>query len=365
MSATSCLLRRWLLILLLLLAVAPGAQADTSPIDADERVIFFPTAAVLSADGQTWRIPIRGWVFEPEHDDPFRVGALGQIADLLDLAPGTLEAQRFQRIARWFLVDNERGHHIPIRFDGRTVTLAASGANGHFQDMTELDRERAERMADEGWLRFHAVSNEREPRRFEGKSRLVDPSGVSVISDIDDTIRISSIADRREMLRRVFVEPFEPVPGMAGVYQEWADRGAVFHYVSGSPWQLYPPLEAMMDAAGFPAGSFHLRFFRFRDENVFSLLESPRRMKLETIGVLLDRFPDRRFILIGDDTEHDPQVYAALARDHPDQVIAIYIRHVGDGPIPMADFEEIFHGIPEGRWAIFREADELAWPAAE
>src|SRR4051812_19921777 len=42
--------------------------------------------------------------------------------------------------------------------------------------------------------------------------------GWSVVSDIDDTIRVSEVADRAALLRGTFVEPFEAVARMAGVY---------------------------------------------------------------------------------------------------------------------------------------------------
>ena len=94
-----------------------------------------------------------------------------------------------------------------------------------------------------------------DTRRFTGRVQLVEPQGRSVISDIDDTIKITGVGDPQAMLANTFLRPLRPVPGMATLYRQWADRGAVFHYVSASPWQLYAPLADFLAAEQFPAGT--------------------------------------------------------------------------------------------------------------
>ncbi|MCB1307410.1 MAG: App1 family protein, partial [Leptospiraceae bacterium] len=128
---------------------------------------------------------------------------------------------------------------------------------------------------------------------------------------------------------RTFLREFEAVPGMAAVYREWQRRGYAFHYVSGSPWQLYPPLLEFMQAAGFPVGSFHLRMFRLKGHSVLDFIRSDGlEYKSPAITDLLQTYPDRRFILVGDSGEQDPEVYARIAHQFPDQVKAIFIRDV-------------------------------------
>jgi hypothetical protein len=62
-----------------------------------------------------------------------------------------------------------------------------------------------------------------------------------------------------------------------------ANEGAQFHYVSASPWQLYPALAEFRRTNGFPAGTFHLKTFRWKDESFFDLVQSLLEYKL---GVL-------------------------------------------------------------------------------
>jgi phosphatidate phosphatase APP1 len=76
---------------------------------------------------------------------------------------------------------------------------------------------------------------------------------------------------------------------MADLYQRWAEQSnVVFHYVSGSPWQLYPSLSDFVLRAGFPPGIFHLRQFRLKDESAVEFLENRTlEFKLDVIQNLV------------------------------------------------------------------------------
>ena len=144
-------------------------------------------------------------------------------------------------------------------------------------------------------------------RRFEGRVHWLAPQGLSVVSDIDDTIKHTLVRQRREMLRNTFARPFVAVPGMAAWYSRLAADapGAAFHYVSGGPLQLLPPLDAFLADGGFPAGSIHLRSFKLRLDTLFSGNATVRH-KQAAITQLLTDHPERRFILVGDSGEQDP-----------------------------------------------------------
>ena len=151
-------------------------------------------------------------------------------------------------------------------------------------------------------------------RRFAGAVQLIGPRGFSVISDIDDTIKITEVGDRRALLANTFLREFREVPGMAALYRRWAKEGVFFHYVSASPWQLYAPLAAFLEAACYPSGSVHLKGFRWADTSLLDLFSSAEKTKRQAIEPILALFPHRRFILVGDSGERDPEIYAALAR---------------------------------------------------
>lgn len=86
--------------------------------------------------------------------------------------------------------------------------------------------------------------------------------GLRVISDIDDTIKHSEVlGGTKKLFRNVFVRELKEVqvPGMRDWYQLMKKEGASFHYVSNSPWELWPVLRRFLSLAGYPTGSVTLK----------------------------------------------------------------------------------------------------------
>jgi Uncharacterized conserved protein (DUF2183) len=76
-----------------------------------------------------------------------------------------------------------------------------------------------------------------------------------------------------------------------------------------------------------PTGSVRLRSYGRR--SLFSdLLSAPSDRKRDGVLEVLSSFPHSRFILIGDSGEQDLELYASVARDHPDQILCVFIRDV-------------------------------------
>jgi len=109
-------------------------------------------------------------------------------------------------------------------------------------------------------------------------------------------------------------------------------------------WQLYPPLQDFIRSSRFPPGTFHLRNFRWKDESFFNLFKSPEGHKLAVIEPLLERFPKRRFILVGDSGEKDAEIYETLARKYPQQIVHIMIRGGSFQQPPEAVWKEFGTG---------------------
>ncbi|MDB6112293.1 MAG: hypothetical protein JWR69_4043, partial [Pedosphaera sp.] len=119
-------------------------------------------------------------------------------------------------------------------------------------------------------------------------------------------------------------------------------------------------LADFLGSNGFPAGSVHLQPFRAKDRSFFNLFASPKNYKIRTIEPWLKQFPGRRFVLVGDSGQQDPEAYATLARKYPDQVVRILIRDVtGAGP-DAARFQQAFAALPPSLWKIFDDPAELS-----
>ena len=74
-------------------------------------------------------------------------------------------------------------------------------------------------------------------------------------------------------------------------------------------------------------------------------------------------FPGRRFLLVGDSGERDPDVYAEVAGRRPEQVVGIAIRQVAGRLSPrrqQAWLDRVARRLPEGFMTVFHEPDELA-----
>src|SRR5206468_1264952 len=180
------------------------------------------------------------------------------------------EREIFRQRAEYFLVDDERGKTLRLELGQQSVALGTSEANGHFEALAVLPSgafptNPAGQPLYNGVLPGNIVERKGTRRDIGLPLVLLRDSGVSVLSDIDDTIKISDVRDRRELIQNTFCRPFQPVPGMAGTYQRWAAEGAQFHYVTASPWQLYLPLAEFVRSNGFPAGTFHMKSFRVKD----------------------------------------------------------------------------------------------------
>jgi len=158
--------------------------------------------------------------------------------------------------------------------------------------------------------------------------KVMQPKGVSIISDVDDTIKHSSIGSgAREIFRNAFIRDLGDltIEGVKEWYNTMYDMGVGVHYVSNSPWQLFPVLVSFFQIAGLPPGSYHLKQYSGMLQGIFEPVAERKKGTLEKI---MRDFPERRFILIGDSGEADLEVYTDVVLANPGKVLAIFIRDV-------------------------------------
>jgi phosphatidate phosphatase APP1 len=346
-------------ILLLMIAMRPPSQPATD-LASDERLVLLPSHASFDAERKVWRVHVRAWIFEPEAGSVTRRALKAAVQAAIDV-PDTPEArQRFERRISPFLYDNERGKTVAVRIGKQDQTLGLTDKDGQVAGTFRISAEELTKVRKEpgngpAFVPVQAVFSKGDRREVRGRVQIIAAEGLSVISDIDDTIKVSNVTDKRELLANTFHRPFRPVVGMPELYRALRERGAVFHYVSASPWQLLGPLEDFRRKNKFPAGVFHLR--RFRLVNVKSLDElTNARLKQQTIEALLREFPRRRFLLFGDTGERDPEIYGDVARKHSGQVRGIFVRNVTKESPTGERLRKALRGIDAERWALFEDA---------
>ena len=162
--------------------------------------------------------------------------------------------------------------------------------------------------------------------------RVIEPQGVSLISDIDDTIKHTAIGSgAREIFRNAFIRDLGDltIEGVKEWYTAMANQGVKLHYLSNSPWQMYPLLVSYFASAGLPPGSFHLKHYTGMLQGIF---EPVAERKKGTLDRIMNDFQDRRFILVGDSGEADLELYTETALANPGRILGIFIRDVTTAP---------------------------------
>lgn len=160
-----------------------------------------------------------------------------------------------------------------------------------------------------------------------------------MISDIDDTVVYTGVANRIKMLWHLFFSKAQSRVAFAGVgafyralHQGVSDEQYnPMLYVSRAPWSIYDVLDAFFNLHDIPAGPIlYLRYWGMTIDH--PLPRRARDHKLALIRQALDLYRDLPFILIGDSGQKDPEVYARIVRENPGRILAIYIRDVGSAP---------------------------------
>lgn len=148
-----------------------------------------------------------------------------------------------------------------------------------------------------------------------------------VISDIDDTILVSHT---RKKLKRLMTTLFntyakrKPVMSTVRLFDALGRSQYDFFYVSRSEFNLFPLLSNFLKHHDLPKGPLFLTPFISFKELVRN--EKDPDFKIKTINLLLDHSPHQNVVLIGDDSQHDLEVYAEISKIHGNRIKRVYIR---------------------------------------
>jgi hypothetical protein len=341
-------------------------QGPVTNLAAHESVALFPSLGHLEPGGEHWRIAVHGEVYCTGKVGLGKRFLLKLLQRAMKAPDAAFETDLFRgRIAR-FLATDCAGRRIAVKLGDEVHPLAKkSRRNGHFFGVLRLPVEASgpiERngCGDAGRVNLSIHHPAAGGPLACGQAFLLPAEGMSIISDIDDTLKHSHVGCKQSLLTNTFLREFEPIGGMAELFRGWAASGATFHYVSSSPWQLYRHLAEHLSQQGFPDGSYHLRAFRLRDHLIRRILMLRRSGKAAVIRGLLQTFPGRRFVLVGDSGELDPEIYGAMARKFPRQVAGVFIRQIPGPRDTPARYQRAFRGVRYEVVRLYREAADLA-----
>ncbi|WP_197355655.1 phosphatidate phosphatase App1 family protein [Aureliella helgolandensis] len=338
----------------------------TSDLQPEHQAQLFPSLGYYDFQRAAWRAFVHGRVFI---DGRVPIGTrllLKGLTKAMRATPEEVASDTFQSRIDGFLSAPGRRRRIVLAIGSRQYRLRRrTRRNGSFygtltlpQDATAACSKNAPSALAMQLLRSTDEVGTISATR--GEIHLVPTHGISVVSDIDDTIKMTEATSRKEMLANTFLRPFEVIEGMAQLYQSWETQGCAFHYVSSSPWQLYEPLAELCAASRFPSGSMHLRYFRVRDEMFKRFRPIRRNSKVGIIAGILKTLPARKFILVGDSGEKDPEIYRFLARRFPTQIVAVLIRNLESRPLDAKRLRKLRTISGTTRCKIFTKSEEIA-----
>ena len=155
---------------------------------------------------------------------------------------------------------------------------------------------------------------------------------VIVISDIDDTLLHSNVSNAILKFRTLMFTSMEnrkAVESMKNLILELHQGGAAACYVSNSEQNLYPLIYRFLLHNGFPPGPLFLKQMRkVRDVFRSTTLEEREIHKTKMLQEILQMFPEKRYFLLGDNTQLDLKIYLKIAAEYPDNIRYIIIRKV-------------------------------------
>ncbi len=209
-----------------------------------------------------------------------------------------------------------------------------------------------------------------QPQRVEAQGQIFippEPCRYVVISDIDDTIMHTGVANKLGMLWRLFVEGAQSriaFPGAAALYRAFhagTSEGEAnpILYVSRAPWGIYDVLKEFFNLHGIPVGPVLF----LREWGVSWRSPLPRKAedhKHDLIRAMLTLYSDLPFVLIGDSGQHDSEVYRQIVEEHPGRVLAVYIRNVSRDARRIAEIEGLARAVAEAGSSLVLAADSVA-----
>ncbi len=256
------------------------------------------------------------------------------IEDTASLKPVVAQVARV-RGWRSFMSVHVPHHPVRMLIDGHPVTEVASDRGGVIDHVVPVN------LAP-GW---HTITLQASgPAGTVGEAAhapvyVVDPaSRFGLLSDVDDTILNTALPKPLVAAWNSFVldeHARTSTPGMPVLYDHLlaAHPGAPVIYLSTGAWNVAPALSRFLERNLYPMGSLLLTDWGPTTDRWF---RSGKEHKLRELERLAREFPEIEWVLVGDDGQHDEELYQRFATAHPQNVAAVAIRQLSVGQAVLA-----------------------------
>jgi phosphatidate phosphatase APP1 len=233
----------------------------------------------------------------------------------------------FRTLLRLYQSKPFANQELLLKFDKGEVKVSTN-LKGGFRTETDCDLSHA-------LLKQVQLKDGSEVKLIEGLYHYTIQqmqSETIVVSDIDDTLMHSFIAQKMRKFRTLMftkLEKRKAVEDMQFLVRNLARSGSCPVYLSNSEQNLYPLIFRFLAHNSFPSGPIFLKQLRSMWDVIRNIkLPLKNQHKIQTLQELLAFFPNKSFILIGDNTQSDLQIYIDTAKKNKDRVKFIIIRRV-------------------------------------
>ncbi|RYG02326.1 MAG: DUF2183 domain-containing protein [Chitinophagaceae bacterium] len=161
---------------------------------------------------------------------------------------------------------------------------------------------------------------------------------LGVISDIDDTFLVSHSATIFKRLWTLFTHNARNRRAFEGVREHYEllefaatpdETPNPLFYVSSSEWNLYDYLTEFVAIQKLPEGIFMLSQLK-RWYQLVKTGKTKHEGKFTRAVRIMETFPNQHFVLLGDNSQKDPEIYQLLVDHYPGRIKAVYIRRVAN-----------------------------------
>jgi hypothetical protein len=185
-----------------------------------EEMMLFPNVGFQRKDGN-WRLNVHGWRFYASKRNKF----LGESSSTLGERLARLFASSeqivyyndtFQRDRlKPFMVEDKTYEDIIIMIGTKHNYTTKTDNEGQFRTsfiISDTDvQELKKTLKNDQVLIYKAIGDNAD--LWEGKIHLLERRGLSIVSDIDDTIKISEVLDKIRLIANTFIHGFRVVEG--------------------------------------------------------------------------------------------------------------------------------------------------------
>ena len=174
--------------------------------------------------------------------------------------------------------------------------------------------------------------------------RMPFREGINIISDIDDTFLISHSGNIWKKLYVLLTHNVTQRKSFKNVVKHYTalekndlnkENPNSFFFVSSSEWNLYHFILEFAKLQHLPKAVLRLKNIKTGLLDFLKTGGGDHDHKYHKIKKIISFYPQTQYVLMGDDSQKDADIYEQICAEYPAHIKAVYIRQVSKRPNPM------------------------------